>query len=437
MPTARTVPVDANQANNPPPPDALVRPNGVSAPPLFAIRSVGPGRVGLVSQWPPYSLGAGTRWLYNRQVLSAGLQGKKSDFDRLLQNTFTWLATPSLESGALGGYQTPPERLLPPNLRTEVRNQYREPPPPADAHSSAALARQPVLFKGLIGAQSSLSGGQGTVAEYADAARAAGLDFLVFLEDFANLSERELEQLKADCKAHSDASLTLYPGYWIDNNIGNHMFLFGPGVIAPPPQLLTGPQKKTFMLQGEIAPGVFGNMPSLPIDFVLNVNRAAQVGYYDFSHSGGGMRVQDARLFGMIGIRTYRDGVLIDDATIDYLTHAPAAIDPSPAAVSLVSSPSALRSAVAGNRGVTYAAAPARAQLWAALGYTDQYTCPNVFTSDGPLILQWPACVRVQTYGAEPFVTGRSRMDAPIDVTAAAGLREIRIYDGENLYRRF
>src|SRR5262245_62901834 len=111
MPTARTVPVDANQANNPPPPDALVRPNGVAAPPLFAIRSIGPGRVGLVSQWPPYSLGAGTRWLYDREVLSSGLQGKKSDFARLLQNTFTWLAEPSLGSGTPGGYQTTPEPL--------------------------------------------------------------------------------------------------------------------------------------------------------------------------------------------------------------------------------------------------------------------------------------------------------------------------------------
>jgi len=437
MPTARTVPVDVDRADQPPPPDALVRPHGVPAPPLFAIRPLGTGRVALMSQWPPYSLGAGTRWLYDREVLSAGLQGKPSDFGRLLQNTFTWLAAPSLESDALGGYQTPPQRLLAPNLRGAVRNQYLEPAPRSDGGAGAALAREPVIFKGVIGAQTQLSGGQGTVADYAAAARQAGLDFLVFLEDFANLSPSELTQLKAECAAHSDAALTLYPGYRIDNNIGNHMFLFGPGVVAPPPQLLTGPQRKTFMLQGETAPGVFGPMPSLPIDFVLSINRTTQVGYYDFAHSGNGMRLQDARLFGMAGIRTYRDGALIDDATDDYLITAQGTIAPAPAAVHLVSSPAALRSAVAGNRGVTYAAAPARAQLWSALGYADQYTCPNVFTSDGPLVHRWPACVRMQTYGAEPFVTGRSRMDAPIEVTAAAGLREIRIYDGQYLYRRF
>src|SRR5262249_8639475 len=125
------------------------------------------------------------------------------------------------------------------------------------------------------------------------------------------------------------------------------------------------------------------------------------------------------------------------DALQDSRATAQGTLSPAPAAVSLVSSPAALRSAVAAKRGITYAVVPSGAGLWSALGYNDQYSCPNVFTSDGPLILQWPGCVRVQTYGAEPFVTGRSRMDAPIDVIADAGLKEIRIYGGRNLSRRF
>ena len=45
--------------------------------------------------------------------------------------------------------------------------------------------------------------------------------------------------------------------------------------------------------------------------------------------------------------------------------------------------------------------------------------------------------MRVATLGAEPFVTGRSLMTAPIYVTSARGLREVRLYDGQQLYRRF
>jgi hypothetical protein len=51
----------------------------------------------------------------------------------------------------------------------------------------------------VIGAQTRRSGGQGAVADYADAARQAGLDFLVFLEDFAKLDATGLAQLKAEC----------------------------------------------------------------------------------------------------------------------------------------------------------------------------------------------------------------------------------------------
>ena len=438
MPTARTVPVDLNQSPYPAPPNPLIRPGGVPAPPLFAIRQYGAGRLALLSQWPTYSLGSGTKWLYNREVLSQGLNGKPSGFGRLLQNSFRWLAQPSLQSKTVGGYVTPAQRLVPPNLQPPAKQGYQE----SVWNGEDPTLRQPpkgvTLFKGLIGAQTSLSGGQGTVADYAAAARAAGLDFLVFLEDFANLSDAELNQLKADCAQNSDAQLTLYAGYRIDNNIGNHLFLFGPGVVMPPPRVLTGANGKTLILQGESSPGVFGVAPAATQDFLLSLSRNAQIGYYDFAHSGMGMRLEDARLYSMIGLRTYRNGQLIDDATAAYLTTAQATISPAPAAIQLVTSPAALTGAVTVGQGLTYAMARSASQLWAdALGYSSQYSCPNVFTSDGPQILRWPACVRVSTYGAESFVTGRSLMEAPIYVTSAKGLAEIQIYDGGNLYRRF
>ena len=438
MPSARTVPVDLSKSSRPGPPDPLVRPKGVSAPPLFAIREVGEGRVALVSQWPVYSIGAGTKWLYDREVLSKGLNRRDSDFGRLLENSLRWLAEPSLQANTLGGYTTRAERLQSPNLAPQIEQQFAE---PAWKGADPLLLQPPrdgKLFKGLIGAQTSLSGGQGTVADYAAAAKQAGLDFVVFLEDFANLDAPKLAQLKADCTHYSDGELTLLPGYRIDANIGNHLFLFGPGVVSPPARLLTGARGKTFMLQGETAPGVFGPTPPAAMEFLYSLTNNTQIGYYDFSHSGMGMRLSDTRLYALAGLRSYRNGTLIEDLTNDYLTTAQSTIVPAPAGVHLVSSPTALRSAVQRNQGLTYAMARSRDRLWPdALLYTTQYACPNVFTSTGPLILRWPACVRVSTLGAEPFVTGRSVMTAPLYVTAEKGLKEVRIYDGQNLYRRF
>lgn len=434
--SARTVPVDLKQSSRPGPPDPLVRPGGVAAPPLFAIRELGEGRVALTSQWPVYSFGAGTKWLYNREVLSKGVQGKRSDFGKLLDNTLRWLAEPSLRGGTIGGYRTPAERLQAPNHSPQP--QFAE---PVWRGADPALLRPPTdrsLYTGLIGAQTGLSGGQGSVAEYAAAARQAGLDFVVFLEDFANLDGAKLSQLKHDCQQNSDAVLQLFPGYRIDTNIGNRLFMFGAGTTIPPARLLTGAGKKTFMLQGETAPGVFGTTPPAAMEFLFALTRNTQIGYFDFAGSGKGMRLPDARLYAMVGLRSYRNGALIEDLTDAYLTTAQSTIVPAPAAVHLVASPAALRSAADKQRGLTYAMARSPATLWAdALLYTTQYDCPNVFTSTGPMIVRWPGCARASTLGAEPFVTGRSVMQAPIYVTAERGLREIRIYDGENLYRRF
>src|SRR4030095_12752744 len=166
------------------------------------------------------------------------------------EHALAGLAAPSLQSGTLGAYVTPADRLVAPNLRPEAMAAYAEVPSRPDDPALLQPPSNSALFKGLIGAQTSLSGGTGSVSEYAAAAKQAGLYFLVFLEDSARLDAAKLEQLKSECRQYSDGQLILYPGYRIDNNIGNHLFLFGDGAIIPPSNVLTGTDKKTFMLQG-------------------------------------------------------------------------------------------------------------------------------------------------------------------------------------------
>ena len=71
--------------------------------------------------------------------------------------------------------------------------------------------------------------GQSTVEEFATAALASGLSFVVFLEPYEALTNASLAALTAECKAHSTANLTLFAGFTIDTNIGdrtNHVSLF-------------------------------------------------------------------------------------------------------------------------------------------------------------------------------------------------------------------
>ena len=71
--------------------------------------------------------------------------------------------------------------------------------------------------------------GQSTVEEFATAALASGLSFVVFLEPYEALTNASLAALTAECKAHSTANLTLFAGFTIDTNIGdrtNHLSLW-------------------------------------------------------------------------------------------------------------------------------------------------------------------------------------------------------------------
>ena len=72
--------------------------------------------------------------------------------------------------------------------------------------------------------------GQSTVEEFATAALASGLSFVVFLEPYEALTNASLAALTAECKAHSTANLTLFAGFTIDTNIGDRTNTFHSGL---------------------------------------------------------------------------------------------------------------------------------------------------------------------------------------------------------------
>jgi hypothetical protein len=208
---------------------------GVAAPPLLAVRDFGKGRVGMLNQWRHFTTGSGSAWFFDEQVLLRGVGDRPSDMGRLLRNTLRWLATAPQASGGLGGFVTPPNRWQSPNDAPAVAAEYADvttkhcglgdhyDPNFLDGVSClgcSASEKAGKLFRGLIGARTSLSDGSGSVQEYASAAKASKIDFIVFLETFAlggnrTLGVTALAQLKADCAKHSDSSVLLLPGYVI------------------------------------------------------------------------------------------------------------------------------------------------------------------------------------------------------------------------------
>ena len=400
-------------------------PGGVKSPALFAVREFPTGgRLALTNVRNTFHLGGGTTWVYDRAMLSKGLNGKPSDFGRLLENTFRWLSAPSLEKATLGGYQQDPEKL---RAFTERKKAQADLAGMDVFQNPTAPGR---VFRGVIGARTTVSGGQGSVADYAAAAGRAGLDFVVFLEDFAKLTEPAYRQFEAACKAASTDKLLLLPGLRLDTNLGTHFFAYGPGIPWLKDPQLAGPDKKLLRIQQFDDKGLLTTDDQASRDWLFATMNYTDrnLGYYDCRANQGGTPVYSLRLFGVLGVVSYREGKQIEDITPEYTDYCMDTIPPRACAVDLVNSPAELEAAVRDGHYLTHVAAASQAELPVAMCYWHQYGRYNMYPSQGPEIRAWAGTQRILTYGGEPFVTSRYRFRPECWVTSAAGIKEIRIW---------
>jgi len=82
---------------------------------------------------------------------------------------------------------------------------------PPDAGNDLLLRPTPI-YRGLIGARSLHGGGVATVSNMVEAARQAGLDFLVFTDPVASLTSDRYEALVRDCREASSTNFAALPG---------------------------------------------------------------------------------------------------------------------------------------------------------------------------------------------------------------------------------
>lgn len=433
--TSRTSTVDLTKTSYLRPQNPFIR-KPIKQPVLFAIRKYKMGRIAFCSQWPMFSFGQGTKWMYERRVLSKGAMGKPSHFGQLIENTLHWLAEPSLKSGKIGGYVTDSQRLLPRNLRPEIIAKFKDRVWKKDEHDSPWFDSYK-MYRGLIGVQTNLTSGKDSVAKYAKAARAAKLDYIVFIEEFSKLNKSKLEKLHKACRKHSGDDLQLFAGYTIDTNTGNHLFAFGPGVVIPPDDCLYKGKLNIQYQDPKTGEYQHRNIVNAWI-LQYKIGHKHNVGYYHFSDDPRAMKIKDLKNYSMAALRYYKKGKLIEDMTDAYLLGVEGGVPPTPISFNLVRSAAELKKAVAAKQGLTYAKAPSLKDIYLeALDWSSQISCPNVFPSDGPMIQSWPYFSTARTYSEANFVTGDSQMPSLLHVKSEIGLKDISIYNGRRLFRRF
>ncbi|MBU4366022.1 MAG: hypothetical protein KKF10_02700, partial [Verrucomicrobia bacterium] len=205
-----------------------------SKPPLIACRQVGKGRLAVSGLSPYMSMIWTGHPFYEDICLSRGDGHTPSDLGKLQSQLFRWLTTPSVGSTVLGGYV---------NEKRPLEYNEAQQRPIAWTPEYGRGGPDPYL-PGIIGARTALTGGSGTVADWAQAARQAGLSWLVFAEDFARLTPQTWEKFKQECAAACADDLVMAPGWEILDVRGNHWLQAGLAMGWFAPSILSADGKR-------------------------------------------------------------------------------------------------------------------------------------------------------------------------------------------------
>lgn len=193
-------------------------------PTLAAWREVDRGRIFVFPLNPSFTTGSpevflNVMWDKEDQIKEGAMQNRT-----LIMNAVRWAAEPTAAGDLLGGFVT--DRNFRPDQRA-ILTGLTAPIDWTQVGTGDRLAPRFGAQRGLIGAQSTYSGTESTVAQLCAAAKAAGLQFLGFTEDLEKLTPQTWERLKADCAAQSDDQFLALPGFMGLDTQGNTWFGMG------------------------------------------------------------------------------------------------------------------------------------------------------------------------------------------------------------------
>lgn len=399
--------------------------------PLAAVRELKPGRIAVMTLPQTYSFASPHNWPGGPAALFDGVEGKPSDGSKVMVNLFKWLAETATKTN-MGGATTPPELFKP------VSGRRVQPSPP--------VTWAPRFFKGLIGARTTLSTGKSTVAQYAKAAKAAGLDYLVILEDHKAMSPEKNEKLRQECRVVSDATFQAIPGYTIEDEFGNPWFFAGDKATHLKDVFLSA--------DGKVMAGHYNKPDRMKHIPEADRHGTETLGYTICNLTGGYHQYQvltgswnhkravmppwDYRDYNAVALVTYNEkGELVDDVIKDYPLLQQKGNKLEPFSMTLMDSADQI--AMHLKKGfVNHTQGADLPSLAKAIGSWRGDIEADQFISNGPEIVEWQCSNWTYPHLiADEFRVDLMRNAVTLHVKSPAGLREVSVYDGTRLIRRF
>lgn len=295
-----------------------------------------------------------------------------SDMHVLLDNTYRWLAEPSIKA-SFGGYdpatglQAAQAKDINPDLVIAASWGHHDPMMNPEKVRPMRI---------LVGAKSAMSSGKGTPAQWADAAKRAGYDVVCFTETLEDVSIADWPKFVEACKQASDEKVNLLPGLDILSDLGDRFLVVG-HTLPIRTHILTDDHKKMYWT-GHM---LLGMGDTLPI-----VSRPA---YHAKARSNQGALPPELYVACPgVAVKTYKDGKEIDDGLFAWEWQAHNASQPIPVTVHQVDEPDDLSTAVStGMQNYINADRPHLAAWYFRQGHSSFGGFPmRYYVSSGPLV---------------------------------------------------
>jgi hypothetical protein len=387
-----------------------------TAPPVVAVRTLGKGRVVCYPVFSAHVIDQYGKKNWPHIVEKAGDGKIPGNGMKLVVNACKWLATPCLSDPQFGTFEVKP--FEPTKWAESTTWPYGKIPTAPGTNAEV---------RGVVGAHTRYTDGEGTVADYVKAARAIGLSFLVFTDPLEKLTPEKLEALKKDCReASQDGSFFACPGIEFNDHMDNRWVLWGDKVNFPKATTTSG--KKTFTQWDGQRINQYFNYISESCTWTRG---SALVSYADLIKNGG----HPEKLmwyFHAFPLAYEKDRLIADNTEVYWKTQRDLRrLDI--AGFTRIHSPAELAAAAA----TITTHYPSLTYAKAGLTGTCSEGNPKGYVSQGPQILQWKL-LGPQGRANWRYTRGTQRMVARLMAHSDDGIAEIKVHDADQgVFRRF